>query len=133
MANFNETSEAIIEKSTLFCISYQKNKGQKQPFFFIGKTEEDAHRYLNEWLETGKAKSYLAERFAASDNVDATATVVKAASEKPAVSGKGQIFVGKIWMIHHQNHLRARVLPIEVDKYEKDGYVRGGPKTSFRG
>lgn len=39
---------------------------------------------------------------------------------------------GKVWMIHHQKKLRARVPENSIEQYQKDGYEFGGPKTAFR-
>lgn len=40
---------------------------------------------------------------------------------------------GKVWMIHHTKHLRARVPEASIVQYQADGYEFGGPKMGFRG
>lgn len=52
-------------------------------------------------------------------------------SIKPSASGKGrgQHFVGKVWMIHKDSRAKCRVPSAEVSAYEARGYVKGGPRS----
>lgn len=49
-------------------------------------------------------------------------------SERP--SGKGQLFLGKVWMLRRQTGERARVEAGEVAGYEARGYIKAGPRSS---
>lgn len=40
--------------------------------------------------------------------------------------------VGKVWLINHQLKQKKRVDPADVDSMIAQGWVRGGPKTSFQ-
>lgn len=49
----------------------------------------------------------------------------------PAAGPPAHGLAGKVWMIHHAKKIKTRIDPNEVDKYLAEGYVKGGPKTSF--
>lgn len=48
-------------------------------------------------------------------------------SDRP--SGKGQVFLGKVWMLNRATGERARVDAGEVGNYEGRGFVKGGPRS----
>lgn len=40
---------------------------------------------------------------------------------------------GSVWVINHTLRVKARIAGNQLEKYLAEGYVRGGPKTSFEG
>lgn len=106
------------------------------PVYFVGKTEDEARAELDKWLNWKRDRSVPVDInvLPLKDTGFRKETLQVASAAAPeASSGKGQSLVGKIWMIHHKDKARARVAPVEVAAYEKQGYERGGPKTKFRG
>lgn len=49
--------------------------------------------------------------------------------DEPVTSGRGAHFVGKVWMIHSFTRNKIRVDASEVEKYEAEGYIKGGPRS----
>ena len=47
----------------------------------------------------------------------------------PEPSAKGAHIVGKVWMRNKDTRQLARVALTEIALYEKNGYVRGGPRS----
>ncbi len=52
---------------------------------------------------------------------------------KPNGDGRGKHLIGTVCMIHHAMKKRIRCAAAEVNKFEADGWVRGGPRTQFEG
>ena len=112
------SNEPKITITPLVCVSWQANAYTTE-FHFVGKTEEDARRQLQEFLDKKVYKTETVKE----DEEDQEETV--------SHSGRGVANTGKVWMISHSKKEKARVLPSDIDKYIAMGYVKGGPKTKF--
>lgn len=115
-------------------------KGRKM--YFVGKDETGAKDELNKWLDwtSNRSKNVQIASLPLKDKGFSQDTLMAGSHENVPVAsgnaphhtgGKGASLIGKVWMIHHKDRLRARVAAIEVSAYEAKGYVRGGPKTKF--
>lgn len=84
---------------------------------FFGASKADAVNRAEAFLEREKAR-WLRADSSGTENLT---------SERPA--GKGQVFLGKVWMLNRETGERARVDAGEVAGFESRGYVRGGPRS----
>ena len=112
------SNEPKITITPLVCVTYRANSYVSE-LHFVGKTEEEARKKLQDYLDRKIVKIETVNE----DN----------SSEETEIShsGRGVANTGKIWMISHTEKIKARVLPSEVEKYIQMGYVKGGPKTKF--
>ena|ERR1700761_4810970 len=49
-------------------------------------------------------------------------------ADVPSASGRGSKFVGTVWMKNKTTNERKRVPLTEISMYEKNGFVRSGPR-----
>ena len=111
-------NEPKITVTPLVCVSYKANSYTTE-YHFVGKSEEEARKQLDDFL-AGKA-----EKTKTVETPEGEVTV-------SAPSGRGAALVGSVWMIHHAKKLRERVPASELDLYLGRGYEKGGPRTKFR-
>ena len=112
------SNEPKITITPLVCVTYRANSYVSE-LHFVGKTEEEARKKLQDYLDRKIVKIETVNE----DN----------SSEETEIShsGRGVANTGKIWMISKEKKEKARVLPSDVEKYLAMGYVKGGPRTSF--
>ena len=119
--------------------AYCKPNGEFLGVRFEGATESEAIERAKAWWTNETLRQ---KRLCGAVELDDDEVSSKPFKQEPVSSGWGSGWseptehhahglAGKIWMIHHQQKIKKRVDPNEVDKYVADGYVRGGPKTKF--
>lgn len=93
-----------------------------------GHTEDEAKQRAIAWYEKEKARQERLYRAELEENkpVDDDGWT---SNPGGVGSGKGQVFVGKLWMLNRTTGQRARIEPSELQSYEAQGYVRGGPRS----
>lgn len=97
------------------------NLGNDIYMSFFGATKDAAETRAREWYETEKKRW---------ERIDPSSKSVAETGEgwtKP--EGRGQHFVGKIWMVNKSTGDKKRIDPTEQTLYEGRGYVRGGPRS----
>jgi|ERR1035438_5272030 hypothetical protein len=122
-------------------------KTPSNTYYFVGKDEAEANHELNKWMKWSvnrsgeleinrtplKANGFSKDHFHTVNPVILHSGYEGLDKKLQELNGKGHSLIGKVWMINHKDHLRARVNPSEVSAYEAEGFERGGPKTAFRG
>lgn len=89
---------------------------------FFGPTAEAAEKRANDWYDKERARQL---RIVGSSEQEEIAKPKNNGSG----DGRGQHFLGKVWMINRTTGHKARVEPSEVSGFEASGYVRGGPRS----
>lgn len=103
------------------------NLGNDIYMSFFGATKDAAETRARDWYETEKKRW---ERIDPSSKSVGEANAGWGNSDgwtKP--DGRGQHFVGKIWMVNKSTGDKKRIDPTEQTLYEGRGYVRGGPRS----
>lgn len=89
---------------------------------FFGTSEQAAINRANAWYEAEKTRQARLGGYEAPE-IKGTTLV-----EKPT-GGRGHHFSGKVWVINRSTHDLKRIEPSELQSYEANGYVRGGPRS----
>lgn len=126
------TYKAEVELSNRQYLSHM-NLGNDLFISFFGSTKEEAEAKARSWYEAEARRWGKIET--------PSARVVAPTSEKPLANdgwgsafkpdARGTHFAGKIWMLNSQNH-KVRVDASEQAKYEAEGYVKGGPRSTWK-
>lgn len=90
---------------------------------FFGPSEQIAMDKANSWYEAEKARQ---DRLCKPSEDHYKGTTL---AEKPSMQGRGHHFSGKLWVINRSTHHLCRIEPQELQSYEANGYVRGGPRS----
>lgn len=112
---------------------------------FFGTSAEEAFGRADDWFKAEtirqrKLEGKLTDNVAAIANnvakaiVGATVTdeMVEAVANHPGPGTRGLHFAGKVWMFNSANN-RVRVAASEVDGYLAQGYIKGGPRSVWKG
>lgn len=111
---------------------------------FFGKSAEEAFTRADDWftaetIRQKKLEGKLTDNVAAIANNVAKAIVGAMPDEElveatgpGSVGNRGLHFAGKVWMFNSANN-RVRVAASEVDSYLAQGYIKGGPRSVWKG
>lgn len=111
---------------------------------FFGTSQEEAFGRADDWFKAEtirqrKLEGKLTDNVAAIANNVAKAIVgatVEAEADEGTVGSttgtRGLHFAGKVWMFNSANN-RVRVAASEVDGYLAQGYIKGGPRSVWKG
>lgn len=107
-----ECTNAPTEKLRWLACFHGKARGEAIPMNFNGETEQEAIDKLTAWWHNINSVNPVVSQ-TAQDKADQIMSYV----------GRGQCFVGKVWVVNKDGG--KRVMPEEVDSYLAQGYIRG--------
>lgn len=132
-------------------LAYIELKGEQLLVRMVGSTEAAAiERAKNWWINESAHQARIVGRHEIEED-DVPAGPYKAADDKkaqwgqpttpvwgkptgdsPSGIGRGHGLAGKVWLINHNLKQKQRVDPSAVDAMLAEGWLKAGPRTSFK-
>lgn len=110
-------------------------KGEKLlPVDFFGDSEDEVRRKASKYIFDANMPKLLAVEPTEGDRQFSAMLIAQPIAHLNsqgvvAVSGRGQGFVGKVWMLNRETGHKCRVEPGSVEGMIQAGYCKAGPRS----